>query len=316
MAGEQYGSWKAFSAAYKAVARNDQRATADAHLRFAVFDRFLCRVFADQERSEWLLKGGTGLLARVPDSRATKDVDLVTTEKELDEAQEALIEVAQRDLGDHVEFHFKSSQPTGGGENQPNVQARQVTFACSDADNGRWIGDVKVDLAVEQAPVGTVDISHPRNRLNLPKELPSHPYRLFPVADQIADKVWATLQHYSSGRASTREKDLVDLLVISQTQEVHLDELRLALETERVIRGESPVTTFRVPDTWGVRFSKLARETPACSEITDVEDAVACVRRLIEPALSTAAEHTGQIWRPGHGWSPTETCETGETEHG
>ncbi|WP_170228466.1 nucleotidyl transferase AbiEii/AbiGii toxin family protein [Nesterenkonia populi] len=119
----------------------------DAHLRFAVFDRFLCRVFADQERSEWLLKGGTGLLARVPDLRATKDVDLVTTEKELHDAQGALIDVAQRDLGDHVEFHFKSSQPTGGGENQPNVQARQVTFVCSDADTGRWIGDVKVDLA-------------------------------------------------------------------------------------------------------------------------------------------------------------------------
>lgn len=59
----------------------------DAHMRFAVSDRFLSRVFANAEDNGWLLKGGTRLLARVPNSRATKDVDLVTTDKELDEAQ-------------------------------------------------------------------------------------------------------------------------------------------------------------------------------------------------------------------------------------
>jgi len=29
--------------------------------------------------SEWVLKGGTGMLARIPDSRATKDIDLFAT---------------------------------------------------------------------------------------------------------------------------------------------------------------------------------------------------------------------------------------------
>jgi hypothetical protein len=34
--------------------------------RQARFDRFLSRVFAKGERSEWLLKGGMSMLARVP----------------------------------------------------------------------------------------------------------------------------------------------------------------------------------------------------------------------------------------------------------
>ena len=35
-------------------------------IRQAYFDRFLCRVFSDGDESEWVLKGGSGMLARVP----------------------------------------------------------------------------------------------------------------------------------------------------------------------------------------------------------------------------------------------------------
>ena len=48
-------------------------ATVDAQIRQARFDRFLLRVFADGEESEWLLKGGMSMLAREPRARTTKD---------------------------------------------------------------------------------------------------------------------------------------------------------------------------------------------------------------------------------------------------
>ncbi|WP_222851172.1 hypothetical protein [Phytoactinopolyspora mesophila] len=43
-----------------------------AQIRQARFDRFLSRVFADGDQSEWLLKGGMSMLARVLRSRTTQ----------------------------------------------------------------------------------------------------------------------------------------------------------------------------------------------------------------------------------------------------
>ena len=42
--------------------------------RQALRDRFLCRVFSDPD-GRFILKGGSGLLARIPDGRATRDID-------------------------------------------------------------------------------------------------------------------------------------------------------------------------------------------------------------------------------------------------
>ena len=40
------------------------------------FRRFLSRAFAEGNDSGWLLKGGTGALARVGSARTTTDIDL------------------------------------------------------------------------------------------------------------------------------------------------------------------------------------------------------------------------------------------------
>jgi hypothetical protein len=45
-------------------------------IRQAHFDRLLCRVFSEGSQSEWVLKGGTGMLARIPNTRSTRDIDL------------------------------------------------------------------------------------------------------------------------------------------------------------------------------------------------------------------------------------------------
>jgi hypothetical protein len=83
-ADERYGDWRSLEMAIKDIAKEAARkagpgisaAGVDARIRQARFDRFLSRVFAEGERSEWLLKGGMSMLARVPLSRTTKDVDL------------------------------------------------------------------------------------------------------------------------------------------------------------------------------------------------------------------------------------------------
>ncbi|GAB3057664.1 hypothetical protein GCM10027079_24250 [Sediminivirga luteola] len=83
-------------------------------------------------------EGRHGMLARVPESRTTKDVDLVTTGRDLDEAQDALVEMAEQDLGDHVIFRLKRARPTGQGGNQPGVQARSLIFTSRARSLVKW----------------------------------------------------------------------------------------------------------------------------------------------------------------------------------
>lgn len=44
-------------------------------------DRFLCRVFSGGSDT-FVLKGGSGLLARIPDARATRDIDFAAATRE------------------------------------------------------------------------------------------------------------------------------------------------------------------------------------------------------------------------------------------
>lgn len=72
--------------------------------RQALRDRFLCRVFSDPD-GRFILKGGSGLLARIPDGRATRDIDFATASRESSgDALAALVELASRDMGDFLSF--------------------------------------------------------------------------------------------------------------------------------------------------------------------------------------------------------------------
>src|SRR3546814_18700220 len=86
--------------------------------------------------------------------------------------------------------------------------------------------------------------------MHLKRQLVTHPYRLFPVVDQIADKVCATMRtDYPGGRRSSRVKDLVDLVVLAQTQSVDMDDLRVAIATKQALRGMARFAEFPLPDT-------------------------------------------------------------------
>lgn len=305
--GEGYRSWQGVSQAIKSEASRAAKAgesalTVNEQIVQANHDRFLSRVFADGDESEWLLKGGTAMLARVPRSRATKDLDLAATSAaDMDAAQEALEAAASRDLGDHVRFQLTSVKETGRGENQPGVQTRRMVFTGQDASTGRRLFDVPIDVVVGPAPVGTVETTEPSNRLRLGKPLPAHPYRLFPIADQIAEKVTATMGLYA-GRPSSRVKDLVDLVTIARTQTVNLRELQKAIDAKRVLSQLEPISKFAVPDGWERTYRPLAIKTAAASDVTDIADAVELVKQMIDPALADEVADVATNWAPGQGW--------------
>lgn len=170
--------------AARSAARADPSLNTSQRIRLAHFDRFLCRVFRDGAASAWLLKGGTSMLARVPSSRATLDIDLSRRGSSIDDALDELVSLSQVDLGDHCAFVFRGAREITAGATGPGTQGYRVTF---DVLLGvKSVGVIGIDLVVGSVVTSTVTTLAPATRLHLPRLL-SNPYRLYPVVDQIAD---------------------------------------------------------------------------------------------------------------------------------
>jgi len=302
---ESYVDWRSLELAIKDAAKKAAQqvgpgvsaATVDAQIRQARYDRFLSRVFARGEESEWLLKGGMSMLARVPRSRTTKDVDLAAQRAgDLAEAERALTELVDVDLGDHLTFRLIRSTPTGLGDSQPGVATRRYVFACIDVDHDTQIDTVTVDVVVGPSPVGRPEVVEPANRLHLRRPLITHLYRLYPVADQIADKVCATMDtNYPGSKRSSRVKDLVDLAVLAHTQSLDLAELRLAIEAKRLISSIDPFDHFDIPADWTRTYPTTAKGVPVAAAFT-ASTAAVLVASFVDPALDKSSNTA--TWDP------------------
>jgi hypothetical protein len=299
---ERYTSATAVEAAIRDAARTasaaDPSTSTQDRIRQEHFRRFLSRVFSEGDESDWILKGGTGVLARVASARRTTDIDLFRANNTIDGALADLIRLARTDLGDFFRFVYTKHQTALGGNQQTYTEGYGVDFDV-------YIGTDKkeslhVDLVVGAIITDDITIAAPANRLDLPK-LPSHNYRLYPLVDQLADKVCATMASYG-GLPSSREKDLVDLVVIATTQSVRADALKLAIDREAAARSLNPFTELFVPSTWGASYRKAAKDVPYCSEFLTVDLAVTLMRSFVDPVLR--GEVTGLTWSPdSHSWS-------------
>jgi hypothetical protein len=292
---EPYTTAKGVEDAIKAAARRaaaaDPALTMDQRIRLEHFNRFLSRVFSEGPDSEWVLKGATGLLARVPSTRATLDIDLYRGGYGLGDAVEDLRRLADRDLGDHFRFVYIGHRAVLVGDEQPYTDACRVEFdTYIGAQQKRRIG---VDLSTGAGLTAEPTITAPASALDLPR-LAMFEYRLYPVADQIADKVCATMQRYGD-RPSSREKDLVDLVVLAVTQDIDGTALTRAITTEISRRGMDPFEHFDVPAEWGPAYERLANRVPYCADVRRIEAARDLASALIDPALNGTA--TGLTWR-------------------
>lgn len=283
------GVESAIKEAAQRAAATDPSLNARARIRIEHFDRFLSRVFSEAEESSWVLEGGTGLLARVPSARATIDVDLHRREISLDSALRDLRRLAEIDLGDHFRFVYRRHDVRLEGEGQPYADGCRVVFDV-------YIGaarksPLKIDMVTGAGITAPIDSATPATALDLPR-LIKHPYRLYPVVDQIADKVCASLTTYD-GVPSSREKDLVDLVVLARTQNMAGTELHRAITTEANRRRMTLPQHFGIPSTWGRGYTKLAHDVPHCHGMS-VSEAQQLVAQLIDPALGTGA--LGRTW--------------------
>lgn len=255
--------------------------TAHNVIKLAYTDRFLSRIFSEGEESEWVLRGGTAMLARIPSARSTNDVDLYRNGYSLDAALSDLRRLARIDLGDFFRFEYVSHNPNVAGETQPDTEGYGVRF---DVYLGASrLTRLKVDLVVGGGMTAPVSAQRPENSLDLPR-LITNDFRLYPIVDQVADKVCATMMEYR-GRPSSREKDLVDLVTIATTQTVDYQSLCVAISTESNRRGLELLERFSVPTTWGRAYTAMAQSVPACAEYLQVERAEIFVADFVNPTL-------------------------------
>ena len=125
------------------------------------------------------------------------------------------------------------------------------------------------------------------------------PYRTFPLADHLADKLCAIIGTYRAGqsaRSSSRIKDLVDIALIASTQRVSGQAQRSAIIANTAHRGLAIPDTFAVPDEapWRRGYPKVAADVPGTAPTFD--EAVALANALLDPVL--AAPVDGE-------WDPT-----------
>lgn len=291
---EPYTSPRAVESAIKEAAKTaavaDPSLDVSKRIQLEYFNRFLSRVFSEREESEWVLKGGTGILARVPSTRSTRDIDLYHDGFTLLATRDDLIRLAAIDLEDHFHFAFADATETVGHDAQPYATGLRMKFRIFIGNNPK--GELAVDVVAGPRSIGDVITTDPATSLKLPK-LVNNPYRLYPVVDQIADKVCATMALYN-GKPSSRVKDLVDLVVLGTTQDIDGALLKTALATTAAIRELPTLNKFAVPSGWGTSYSKIAKSVTYCDGYRSVELAKDLVARLIDPALS--GEAVGKTW--------------------
>lgn len=293
MTGERYTSAAGVEAAIRDAARKavaaDSSITTGDRITQEYFRRFLSRIFSEAHDPGWILKGGTGVLARVGSARTTRDIDLFRREQSLDGALADLRRLAAIDLGDFFRFEYAGHGSAVGGQ-QARAEGYHVDFDIYIGANKR--GTLNVDLVINVVITDEPTMKSPANGLDIPK-MPSYDYRLYPVVDQIADKVCATLAEYG-GKPSSREWDLVDLVVLATTENVTADKLQRALVEEAQVRGLALPEYFDVPAAWGRRYAKDAKLVPACTDYRTVDLAAALISSFIDPALR--GEVNGKTW--------------------
>ena len=257
--------------------------------------RLLARIFHSGD-SNFVLKGGTSLLARIPTARRTRDLDLsIIDGREKERAIEELEFLTKIDLEDFFRFELISVESLK--QEKEFLSIYRLRYRVFIGINERTT--ISIDLALGCNPTAPIETMRPKNIEGL--LLSNPPYQLYPLVDHIADKVCAIIEkHGSKGdQESSRVKDLVDLCIIACNETVESRPLAFAIHSEAYICGIFPLVEFKVPDKWLTHPEQYRSQAKGVliDELADNQDqAVRLVKSFIDPVLSENLEQ--RIWRP------------------
>ena len=276
--------------AIKAAAKASPMDTGRAYAGF-FFHRFLCRVFSDPG-SHFLLKGGLSVLARTTDARATRDIDLLSTGNNLEEAVDDLKHLAALNLEDFVTFSFAGmSLIKAEDEYRSGMNVRfHVRLG------NKSLQDISIDLVIDTIPQEDFDTVTPADRIAV-RDLPICSYRVCTAESSLADKFCGIMER-RCGRPSSRQKDLADVVVYARSSTIDGTKLSRRIKLECLARRMPLPDHFEIPAEWsgmgGTRFKKLCMGVPLASDIEDIASAAALAAALFDPVLDGSAD--GKVW--------------------
>ncbi|MGC4937172.1 nucleotidyl transferase AbiEii/AbiGii toxin family protein [Kribbella sp. DT2] len=274
----------------RAEAKRRGRSAGDLRREF-VFQRFLGRVFAEPG-SRWVLKGGTGLLVRIQRARPSKDVDLVVPAAafDLDKAVAALRTDIAADAGDHLTFVVDS---LARSSDEPTIALLRITCLIE----ARPLERFTIDLSTRTRLTAKADRIRPRPVLDLAGATPLPRFVLYPLPDQVADKLCAMYGQYGPAQQpSTRYRDLVDLVLITTTTELDATMTIRAITTETARRNCPLPPAIESPGPeWQAGYARVARELPLESNLRTLPGAIETVATCLNPVLAATATGT---WNP------------------
>ena len=284
-----YKTASAFDAALKAhvaeAAEVSSHTVAELRRQFG-YDRLLSRIFSTHAET-WVLKGGTGMLARLPSrARHTQDIDLYF-QGELTAASENLLAAAVIDLGDFFSFTIEPRSDLAGA-------SRGKRFAVTAYVGARQFAQFGVDVVVASNMTGEPESMQHLSPIPI-AGLPTADYRVYPIVDHIADKHAAMLGTYRDDRPSTRFRDLVDLVLIATTQRPRATDLRAAMMSEYAHRSLAAPAQVTLPSAaWHDGYAKAVVGIPGLQHRT-ADAALDVVKKMLDPVL---AELAIGVWDP------------------
>ncbi|GAF45563.1 hypothetical protein RW1_022_01430 [Rhodococcus wratislaviensis NBRC 100605] len=232
-----------------------------------VIARFLTRVF-DTDPDGWILKGGIGMMVRLPQARYSKDIDLLTATDLADSVDELRHTVRDHHL-DHFRFEV--------GPATELSHDKGVTVTVTASLGGKTYDSFSLDVVgARRTLVGEIERRPIPRMVDTDDFPPETNVPLYPLADQIADKICALYEvHGASGAASGRFRYLVDLLLISMFLPIDLTSTVDGVERERRVRAlrALPATVVSPGPAWATQWAKAARNSPLTADLHDFERA-------------------------------------------
>lgn len=299
----RYGDPRAFRRALidrlKAAARTRGMPLQELQRRF-VLECFLARVFA-LPGERWLLKGGTGLAVRLTGARHSRDLDLCNTaaDRELSSCIAELVNVGR--AGDRDPFVFEINRRSAlTGVTEGAQLTVTVRLGAQEFDK------FPIDLTTGLTFVGPIQTIRKDLPVQIDDVQPPPPMRLYPLVDQIADKVAAMYETYNS-RPSGRFRDLVDLVIILTAEDVEVDAdllVRALGVQEHRRQMRLPMAVIRPGPAWDSGYAAEASRTGVPEPLRTLTGALDRVGDDLNPVLA-------QLDASHHTWARTQEHDLG-----
>lgn len=257
--------------------------------KMVAFDRFLARL-EKCDPEAWVVKGGFALQLRLANrARTTKDVDVAVTKDWTPEQVSTQLRKAVR-MNIRDWFEFEVGEPTEAATGAPRGGFR---FPVRGLLDGRSFETFHMDVAQGDP------ISDAPERITVPNLLSfagirSATVRCYPLTAQVAEKLHAYTRAYSGG-ATSRVRDLVDILLAASISKFSSSRLRRAVHATFQARRTHnlPDKMPEPPANLVPPYRKLARDfNLPWPTIKEAGSAAAC---LLNPILQGNA---ARKWDP------------------